>query len=70
MTKTVAEEDFDEAHVYRWHISPHPYSSDYDTYVTDSDDEARQAALDAAEAVWDDMDVGDEKTVTIKRNRE
>lgn len=67
---SVQSDECDEGRVYRWEVSPHPYSSDFDTFVTDDDDQARQGALDAAEAIWDDMDVGEERCVTIKRNRE
>lgn len=62
--RTQDEDDF------RWEISPHPYSTDFDTYVTNDDEQARQAAMDAAEAAWDQMEVGEEIHVVIKRVRE
>ena len=61
-------DDADEGHVYRWEIEPHPYSTDYDTYVTDDDQQARQAAMDAAELLWDEMSPGDDVSVKIKFN--
>ena len=42
---------------WRWEIEPHPYDSQYDTYVTDSDEEARTTILNAAESyLWDTND--------------
>lgn len=61
-------DDADEGRVYKWEIEPHPYSSDFDVYVTDDDQSACIAAQEAAEHLWDDMEVGEEKMVKIKRN--
>lgn len=49
-----------EGRVWKWAIEPHPYDSDYDVMVTDSDEEARAAILHAAEChLWDTNDGDD-----------
>lgn len=51
--------------VWRWEVWPHPYDSAYDYYVTDDDNEARQAILYAAEMhLWDGND-GGERTLRV-----
>lgn len=53
---------------HRWEVTPHPYSSDYDMFVTDYDQDALRAVEAAAEAAWDTAVVGETRTVTIKYN--
>ena len=62
----MSSEPADEGRVYKWEVEPHPYSSDFDTYVTDDDQEALAAARQALENLWDDMNPGDEVMVIIK----
>ena len=60
----------DSSKVWKWEIWPHPYTSDYDYMVTDSDDEARDAILHAAEMhLWDSND-GEERTLKVVHNNE
>lgn len=54
-------EEADSGRVYKWEIEPHPYTQDYDVMVTDSDEEAREAIMHAAEMyLWDDNDGTDD----------
>ena len=54
--------------IWKWEISPHPYNTDYDIMVTDSDDEARQAILYAAELhLWDSND-GEVRILKVVHN--
>ena len=54
-------EEAESGRVYKWEIEPHPYSNEFDVYVTDSDEEARQAILHAAEMyLWDSNDGEDD----------
>lgn len=47
--------------IWKWAIEPHPYTNDFDVLVTDSDIEAREAILYAAEMyLYDDNDGSDE----------
>jgi hypothetical protein len=47
-------EEAESGRVYKWEIEPHPYTNEFDVYVTDFDEEARQAILHAAEMyLWD-----------------
>jgi hypothetical protein len=46
--------------IWKWEIEPHPYDSQYDTFVTDSDNEARDAILHAAESYLWDTNEGDD----------
>jgi len=63
-------EVFDEGRIFKWEIEPHPYnSSDFDTFVCDDDDQAREAVLAAAEGAWDQMEEGEEITIVIRRNK-
>lgn len=60
------EKEFDEPH--RWEVEPHPYSSDYDCFVTDDDKEALKAIMETAEMyLWDEND-GEERTLRVKMN--
>lgn len=53
---------------WKWKISPHPYSNDYDSFVTDDDNEARDAIWEAAELwLWEQND-GEERTLTVIHN--
>ena len=63
-----APNDDVEDREYRWEISPHPYSTDYDTFVTDDDNAAWKAVHDAGEMLWDKMEPGDQVTLTIVFN--
>lgn len=62
-------EGCDGDHLHKWEIAPHPYSNDFDTYVTDDDAEARAAMEAASEQAWDQCGDGMTMTVTIKRTR-
>jgi hypothetical protein len=64
----VQSDAIEDARLYRWHISPHPYSSDFDVMVTNSDKDALAAGFLAVENALDDLEVGEERTITIKRN--
>ena len=62
-------EDEAEDRIYRWQITPHPYNSQFDTFVTDDDNIARQAILDLAEDyLWDQCERGQERSITVKHN--
>ena len=54
---------------YKWEITPHPYTTEFDTLVTDDDMEALQAMKDNSESVWDSLEEGEEKTITIRLNK-
>lgn len=42
---------------YKWEIEPNPYNPVFDAFVTDSDEDALKAILDAAEMhLWDGND--------------
>jgi hypothetical protein len=56
----------DDGHPHKWQIEPHPRSGDFDTYVTDDDQEARRVFMEAAEAAWDDCEPGQTRTITIR----
>jgi len=56
---------------YKWNIEPHPYSKDYDIFVTNDDQEALDALLHAAEMyLWDDCEPGQERTLTVRHNKQ
>lgn len=58
----------DDGKVWKWEVWPHPYSNDFDCFVTDSDDEAREAISILAEMyLWDGND-GGERTVKVVHN--
>ena len=58
----------DDGKVWKWEVWPHPYSNDFDYFVTDSDDEAREAIANLAEMyLWDGND-GGERTVKVVHN--
>lgn len=59
----------DDGHKHKWEIEPHPYNSDFDVFVTDSDDEAREAVLYAAEHEWDAASPGEERVIKIRLNK-
>lgn len=50
----------EQGRVWKWAIEPHPYDSQFDTMVTDDDQEAKKAILYAAEAILWDQNDGDE----------
>lgn len=54
---------------HKWEIEPHPYTTDFDTYVGDEDDAALQALRDLVENKWDDMSPGEEVVIKIRMNR-
>ena len=56
----------EEGRIYKWEIEPHPYSPEFDTYMTDDDQDALEAARQALENLWDDMNPGDDVMVIIK----
>ena len=58
----------DDGKVWKWEVWPHPYSNDFDCFVTDSDDEAREAISNLAEMyLWDGND-GGERIVKVVHN--
>ena len=61
-------EGCDGDHTHKWEISPHYQSSDFDVLVTDCDKQAWEAIVAAAEMVFDDLEPGQERTITIKCN--
>ena len=53
---------------YKWEIEPHPYDSQYDVFVTDSDEDALNAILFVAEShLWDTND-GGTRTLKVTHN--
>ena len=52
-----------DGHKHKWEIEPSP-DLDFDTYVTDDD----QEAIDAINQLWDAMIPDDEVTIKIKLN--
>ena len=55
---------------YKWNIEPHPYSKDYDIFVTNDDKETLDALLHAAEMyLWDDCEPGQERTLKVRHNK-
>jgi hypothetical protein len=53
---------------YKWEIEPHPYTKDFDMYVTDDDEEALEAIKFAAEIAWDSSEEGEERVLKIRMN--
>lgn len=63
------DEEIESTKHWKWEITPHPYDSQYDSLVTDSDDEAREAILCAAEIyLWDTND-GEERVLKVVHNQ-
>ena len=62
------DEGCDEGHKHKWEVEPHPMNSDFDTFVCDDDMQALEAIHLAAEKVWDSMEPGEERTITIRMN--
>jgi hypothetical protein len=56
-------------HRHKWEITPHPYRSCFDVFVTDSDEAARSAVMEAAEMQWDDCAAGEERTIKVRHNK-
>lgn len=54
---------------HKWEIEPHPYSTDFDTYVGDHDKAALQALRDLVENKWDDISPGEEVIIKIRMNK-
>ena len=52
---------------YRWEIEPHPYDNQFDVMVTDDDEEARQAIIYAALAMWD-QHTGGKRILAVTHN--
>ena len=64
----VSTEEDTEGKSWKWEIWPHPYDHDYDYFVTDDDNEAREAILHAAEMyLWDSND-GEERVLKVIHN--
>jgi len=62
------ENDSMPGKVWKWEIWPHPYTDDGDSMVTDSDEEALEAILRAAEAyLWDTND-GEDRALRVVHN--
>ena len=57
----------DDDHKHAWEIEPSP-QSDFDVFVCDTDDGARNALERVVEMVWDEIGPGEERTITIRRN--
>lgn len=55
---------------HRWEIEPHPYSRDFDYFITDNDVEARTAILEAAEMYLWDGNEGEERTLRVTMNKD
>ena len=54
---------------YKWNVEPHPYDSSFDVFVTDSDKEALEAILHAAEMhLWDSAEPGQERVLKVRYN--
>ena len=55
---------------YKWNIEPHPYSKDYDVFVTNNDNAALDALLHAAEMyLWDDIEPGQERVLRVRYSK-
>lgn len=54
---------------HKWEIEPHPYTTDFDTYVGDNDDAALQALRDLIESKWDDIGPKEEVVIKIRMNK-
>lgn len=64
-----ATDESEENRIYKWEITPHPDSNDYDFMVTDDDNEALAAILRVAEMhLWDAAEPGEERIVKVKLN--
>jgi hypothetical protein len=51
------DECAESGRTYKWEIEPNPYNPVFDAFVTDSDEDALKAILDAAEMhLWDGND--------------
>lgn len=62
-----ASPDVESENIWKWEIWPHPYDGDFDSMVTDNDEEARVAIMHVAEMhLWDGND-GGERTMTVMR---
>ena len=59
-------EGCDRSHKHAWEIEPH-YSSDFDVLVCDHDD-AWDELIKVVEAVYDNMEAGQERTIKIRFN--
>ena len=57
---------FDADDEHKWEIEPRPYSSDFDVFVTDDDQQARSAILAVAEMEWDACEPGEEGVIRIR----
>lgn len=53
----------------KWEIEP-ALTSDADLTFSNDDDEALDIALRVLEQVWDDMEPGDVRTITLRLNKE
>ena len=50
---------------WKWEIAPNPYSPRCDTFVTNDDLEAKEAIMSLAESLWEDMEEGETKSITV-----
>lgn len=63
-------EEADEGRTYKWEIEPNPYTRDFDSMVTDDDNQAAEAIKYAAErSLWDDFKEGETRTLTVRMNK-
>ena len=54
------------ANKWRWEISPHPYSCDFDAFVTNDDEQARDAIAYAVEMhLWDQHEGGNRQISVV-----
>lgn len=56
--------------LYKWEITPNPYDSDYDVYVTDDDMDALDTMKAACEIKYDRIGTGETHVVSIKLNED
>jgi hypothetical protein len=56
--------------IWKWAIHPHPYNQkDFDVFITNDDQEAKQAILYAAENyLWDSIKPNQSKSLTVSLN--
>jgi hypothetical protein len=52
---------------YKWEITPSP-DKDFDTALTNEDGDAYNLLMNILECIWDEIDVGEERIIRLKRN--
>jgi len=56
----MSADKYAERRQYKWEIAPNPYVSSFDSFVTDDDQQAHEAILQAAESYLWDTNEGDD----------